>query len=105
MAGGETTSTAMAAITFYLLKSPCSYKKLTKEIRERYGNLDEIDILSTGQLPYLQAVLKEGMRMYVPGPQGLPRTSPGMTVDGHFVPAGVGRPLNIIILLAPVTNC
>ncbi|KAI0191318.1 cytochrome protein [Astrocystis sublimbata] len=88
MAGGETTSTAMAAVTYYLLKSPSSYKKLNEEIRERYRNFDEIDIISTGQLPYLQAVLKEGMRMYVPGPQGLPRTSPGMTVDDHFVPAG-----------------
>ncbi|KAI1434149.1 cytochrome P450 [Xylaria sp. CBS 124048] len=88
MAGGETTSTAMAAITFYLLKSPASYEKLTEEIRGRYTRFEEIDVLSTSQLPYLQAVIKEGMRVYVPGPQGLPRKSPGMTVDGHFVPEG-----------------
>ncbi|KAI1132468.1 cytochrome P450 [Nemania abortiva] len=88
MAGGETTSTAMAAITFYLLKSPNSYKKLTEEIRTRYQTFEEIDVISTSQLPYLQAVIKEGMRIYVPGPQGLPRKSPGMTVDGNFVPPG-----------------
>ncbi|KAI0141749.1 cytochrome P450 [Xylariaceae sp. FL1272] len=88
MAGGETTSTAMAAITFYLLKSPRSYEKLRQEIRERYDSYDHIDITSTTQLAYLQAVLKEGMRIYVPGPQGLPRKSTGMTVDGHFVPQG-----------------
>ncbi|KAI0099744.1 cytochrome P450 [Nemania sp. FL0031] len=88
MAGGETTSTTMAAITFYLLKSPASHKKLAEEVRARYRTFEEINIISTSQLPYLQAVIKEGMRIYVPGPQGLPRISPGMTVDGYFVPPG-----------------
>lgn len=90
MAGGETTSTSMAAITFYLLKSPSSYLKLQEEVRQRYKSLEEIDITSTSQLPYLQAVIKEGMRMFPAGPQGLPRRSTGMVVDGQFVPEGVG---------------
>ncbi|RYP08988.1 hypothetical protein DL765_008605 [Monosporascus sp. GIB2] len=89
MAGGETTSTSMAAITFNLLKTPATMQRLKEEIRSRYKSLEEIDILSTGQIPYLQAVLKEGMRLYTAGPQGLPRKSPGMTVDGHYVPEGV----------------
>ncbi|KAI1499291.1 cytochrome P450 [Biscogniauxia marginata] len=88
MAGGETTSTSMAAITFYLLKSPASYNNLKSEIRGRYNSLQEINIASTSQLPYLQAVIKEGMRIFPAGPQGLPRKSLGMTVDGHFVPEG-----------------
>lgn len=89
MAGGETTSTSMAAITFYLLKSPECYQKLKNEVRGRYKSLHEIDIASTAQLPYLQAVIKEGMRIFPAGPQGLPRRSTGMMVEGHHVPAGV----------------
>ncbi|KEY73212.1 hypothetical protein S7711_04176 [Stachybotrys chartarum IBT 7711] len=88
MAGGETTSTSMAAITFYLLTSPASHKKLKEEVRNRYQMLQDIDITSTAQLPYLQAVIKEGMRIFPAGPQGLPRKSTGMTVDGNFVPKG-----------------
>ncbi|KFA76891.1 hypothetical protein S40288_09298 [Stachybotrys chartarum IBT 40288] len=88
MAGGETTSTSMAAITFYLLTSPAWHKKLKEEVRNRYQMLQDIDITSTAQLPYLQAVIKEGMRIFPVGPQGLPRKSTGMTVDGNFVPKG-----------------
>ncbi|KAI1081392.1 cytochrome P450 [Whalleya microplaca] len=88
VAGGETTSTAMAAITYYLIKSPTSHEKLKNEVRRRYKSLQEIDIMSTAHLPYLQAVIKEGLRIFPPAPGGMPRVSPGMTVDGYYVPAG-----------------
>jgi cytochrome P450 len=41
------------------------------------------------QLPYLQAVISEGLRVYQPGSQGFPRLSPGAMIDGHWVPKGV----------------
>jgi cytochrome P450 len=84
-------STFLAATTFYLLKedSILVYEKLCKEIRERYEFYDEIDATSTQQLPYLQAVINEGLRIYPPGSQGFPRLSPGKTVDGYWVPKGV----------------
>jgi cytochrome P450 len=47
-----------------------------------------IDGDSTQSLPYLFAVIEEGLRIYPPVPSGLYRTSPGAMVDGHFVPAG-----------------
>lgn len=79
----------MAAMTFYLLKSRSSHEKLKQEIRGRYKSLDEITITSTSQLPYLQAVIKEGLRMFPANSQGLPRRSPGISVDGAWVPEGV----------------
>ncbi|KAI0008985.1 cytochrome P450 [Xylariaceae sp. FL0662B] len=88
VAGGETTSTAMAATTFYLLKYPHTYERLKSEVRARYNNLQEIDIMSTAQIPYLQGVIKEGLRLFPPASQGMPRRSPGMTVDGYYVPEG-----------------
>ncbi|KAK7749837.1 hypothetical protein SLS53_000418 [Cytospora paraplurivora] len=54
----------------------------------RFKRLEDIDITTTGQLPYLQAVIKEGLRIFPANSQGLPRRSPGMVVDGHFVPEG-----------------
>uniref|UniRef100_L2GB44 Benzoate 4-monooxygenase cytochrome p450 n=1 Tax=Colletotrichum fructicola (strain Nara gc5) TaxID=1213859 RepID=L2GB44_COLFN len=88
IAGGETVATFLAAVTFLLLKNPATYLKLQHEIRSNYSSLNEITAMSAQQLPYLQAVISEGLRMYPPGSQGFPRTCPGSTIDGHWVPKG-----------------
>lgn len=61
------------------------------EIREYYSSYDQIDATSALQLPYLQAVIQEALRMHPSGAQGFPRTSPGVVIDGHYVPAGVSE--------------
>jgi cytochrome P450 len=43
---------------------------------------------STENLPYLFAVIEEGLRIFPPVPAGLQRVSPGAFVDGHYVPTG-----------------
>ena len=82
-------STFLAATTFYLLTTPEPYRKLQEEIRSRFKSIDDIDATSAQQLPYLQAVISEGLRIYPPGSQGFPRISPGVMVDGIWVPEGV----------------
>ncbi|KAF6802672.1 Isotrichodermin C-15 hydroxylase 6 [Colletotrichum sojae] len=89
LAGGETTATCLAAAVYYLLKTPSALEKLTTEIRTRYKTYDEIDASSAMQLPYLQAVINEALRIHPPGSQGFPRVSPGCEIDGHWVPKGV----------------
>lgn len=89
IAGGETVSTFLAATTFYLLKTPDSYSKARDEVRKRFQTYESIDATSAQQLPYLQAVISEGLRIYPPGSQGFPRISPGATIDGHWIPEGV----------------
>lgn len=89
LAGGETTGTSMAATTFYILKTPGVLAKLQQEVRGAFTSFDDIRYNASMQLPYLMAVLKEGARIFPTAPQGTPRTSPGVKVDGHFVPAGV----------------
>ncbi|KAL4746663.1 hypothetical protein BDW72DRAFT_207141 [Aspergillus terricola var. indicus] len=88
IAGGETVATCLAAATYYLLKTPEAHHKLLAEIRSRYQAYDEIDAASALQLPYLQAVIHESLRIHPPGSQGFPRVSPGVEIDGHWVPAG-----------------
>ncbi|KAK4667655.1 hypothetical protein QC763_310850 [Podospora pseudopauciseta] len=91
LAGSETTGTALSAIMYYLLRTPQVMLKLQKEIRGSFKTYSEICFRSTIGLPYLDAVILEGLRMYPPVPLGLPRVVPdgGDTVDGHFLPAGV----------------
>lgn len=89
IAGGETTSTFLAATTYYLCKTLGAYQKLCNEIRGAFASYNSIDALKAQQLLYLQAVIAEGLRMYPLGSQGFPRISPGTPIDGHWVPRGV----------------
>lgn len=88
VAGSETTSTALSGITYYLCRNPRVYEKLAGEIRGAFSNFDQITGRSTERLTYLKAVIEEGLRIYPPIAAGLPRISPGETVDGHYVPKG-----------------
>ncbi|KAB8216388.1 cytochrome P450 [Aspergillus novoparasiticus] len=88
IAGGETVATFLAAATYYLLQNPECYQKLQQEITNRFVSYDEINATAARQLPYLQAVINEGLRIYAPGSQGFPRLSPGMHVGEYYVPRG-----------------
>ncbi|KAK3343535.1 cytochrome P450 monooxygenase [Lasiosphaeria hispida] len=89
IAGGETTATCLTAAVYYLLKTPATLGKLTSEIRTRYSRYEDIDANSALQLPYLQAVINEALRIHPPGSQGFPRVSTGADIDGFKVPKGV----------------
>ncbi|KAI5271029.1 putative cytochrome P450 [Aureobasidium subglaciale] len=59
-------------------------QKLREEIDNSQGK-------SFDQLPYLDAVIKEGLRVFPPIPMSFPRYSPddGTTLDGHYIPGHV----------------
>lgn len=88
-AGSETTATFLTGTTYFLLQSPESLNKLTLEVRSSFNSVDDITGDNTNALPYLRAVLEEGLRIFPPVSFGLPRISPGATVDGQYVPPGV----------------
>ncbi len=96
LAGSETTATLLSGCTYYLLKNPEVYAKLTHEILAAFSNEAEIRIDSTNRLPYLKAVLEESLRVYPPVPSALSRVvaPPGDTISGYFIPGGtmVGIP-------------
>ncbi|KAJ8128639.1 hypothetical protein O1611_g4997 [Lasiodiplodia mahajangana] len=91
IAGSETTSTVLSCCTYYLLSNPEAMNKLKAEVRGVFSDSAAINDASTKNLPYLNAVCLEAMRIYPPLPFALPRVVPegGDTVDGQFLPAGV----------------
>ena len=89
IAGGETVATFLAATTFYLVRDSIAYSRGQNEIRSRFATYESIEATAAQQLPFLQAVINEGLRIYPPGSQGFPRLSPGASIDGHWVPPGV----------------
>jgi cytochrome P450 len=87
--GTETTSTALAGITYWLLKTPHAYAALATELRSLTE--DELTIRKLAVLPYLNACVTEGMRKHTAVAGPTPRVSPkgGAWVDGYFIPEGV----------------
>lgn len=97
IAGSDTTSTALAATLFYLVRSPAALAKVVEEVRSRFGDVEDIrQGAALNGCTYLRACVDEAMRLS-PSVGGIvPREvlSGGMTVDGVPVPAGtvVGVP-------------
>ncbi|GAB1522346.1 hypothetical protein RhiTH_005460 [Rhizoctonia solani] len=114
-AGSDTTSNTLSAFCFYLAKHPHLQAKLQAELDEhillKYSHQDtesgsEIDPVATYEpikdLPYLNACMKETMRLHSALGLGLPRVVPpgkSFTVGGQTFKAG-----SIISVPTFVTN-
>ncbi|KAJ5381530.1 Cytochrome P450 [Penicillium cataractarum] len=86
--GSETTASLLSGVTYLLLTNQDAYQKLKKEVRTSFQSQKDINLISVGRLPYLQACLEEGLRMYPPIANGLPRVCPpgGATILGNYIP-------------------
>jgi cytochrome P450 len=90
-AGTETTAWCLTVITFYLLKDPKKLQRLRDELLK--ANITSTTDLE--KLPYLNAVIQEGLRLSFGVSHRLPRISPIAPmrfIDGTKVweiPAGV----------------
>lgn len=93
VAGSETTATTLSGITSYLIKNPEVMAKLSKEIRQTFKEESLITSNGLSKLPYLNAVIQEGLRLCPPVPDGFRRDVPprGDTVCGQWLPEGVSQ--------------
>ena len=102
LAGSETTATALSGITNHLIQPRYSHvlQKLVSEIRESFAKEEDITMTSTKDLPYLNAVVFEGLRTCSPTPGGLPRMAPpgGGMVCGRWLPGNVS-PFHLLYLI------
>jgi len=85
----DTTASTVTAALFYLLKSPEAMRKLESELMR--ADLPEIPAYNdVSKLSYLNAVIKESMRLFSPAPMPLERLVPagGITIAGMYFPEG-----------------
>jgi len=84
-AGIDTTGDALCFL-MYQLSLPGSFHVQDMMFKELQENKDK----SFDDLPYLDAVVKEGLRCFPPIPMSQPRYVPtgGRTIDGNYIPAG-----------------
>lgn len=93
-AGSDTTATALRSILYQILKNRDVYNKLCTEVR---GELSlPVPFAQANALPYLAAVIKEGMRMHPSVGMMLARTVPpeGAVICGYEVQGGVEVGIN-----------
>ncbi|POS72772.1 hypothetical protein DHEL01_v208832 [Diaporthe helianthi] len=88
LAGSETTATLLSGCIYNLLTYPEKMKTLVDEIRGSFTNLDDLTLENLAELKYMNACLKEALRVYPPVPIGSPRVvlEGGQVILGKWVP-------------------
>lgn len=103
-AGSDTTAIAARAVFYFLMKNPDKMKKLQQQIDEadKAGRLkNAISYKETmTYLPYLEAVIKEAMRLHPSVGLILERHVPpsGATICGQHMPGGTVVGINAWVL-------
>ncbi|XP_013855193.1 cytochrome P450 17A2 [Austrofundulus limnaeus] len=88
-AGVETTSTTLLWILAYLLHHPEVQERVQKELDEHVGSERAVSVSDRGQLPFLDCVINEGMRIRPVSPVLIPHTAlTDSSVGGHTVSRG-----------------
>lgn len=109
VAGSETTASVIRCTVLHIMSAPMVYNRLKQEIKEALNDgrvaHQPIKIDEAKRLPYLQAVIYEGMRMRSPAPGLYPKSVPagGDTLCGMFVPEGTAIGMNTSAMLASTT--
>jgi cytochrome P450 len=103
-AGSETTSINIEWAFTEMMRHPHVLKRARDEIDEVVGLNRKVEESDFENLPYLQAIVKEGLRLHPSLPLGLPRmTNQDTEYMGYFVPKdtqvfvnlwGIGRDPN-----------
>lgn len=96
LAGSESTAVALTAAAYRILSNREVYKKLRNEIRRTFATSAEITLQDVqAKLRYLDAVVKETLRIDPPLANGFTRVVPeksGAMISGNWVPQNVRTP-------------
>lgn len=90
VAGFDTTAATMAATMYFLIKNPRVIARLREDIAALGPLSSPVTFKQAQELPYLHAIIQEGMRLHSAAGLPLERVVPagGAELSGHFLPAG-----------------
>ncbi|KAK7424577.1 hypothetical protein QQZ08_008587 [Neonectria magnoliae] len=97
-AGSDTTAIVLQAVVYFLLKNSHAYKTLCEEVRN--GLELPVSFAAAGTLVYLNACIKEALRMHPPVGMLLGRQAPkgGSIVGGFHVGDGIEIGINPMVM-------
>ncbi|KAJ9299754.1 hypothetical protein DTO271G3_2638 [Paecilomyces variotii] len=95
IAGADTTAITLRSVFYYILKNPQVYRQLQEEIDASKLSIP-VSYKDARALPYLDAVVREAMRMHPGVGMPLERYVPesGLSANGHYIPKGVKVGMN-----------
>ncbi|KAK7268452.1 hypothetical protein RIF29_21150 [Crotalaria pallida] len=89
VAGTDTTAYALERAMTEVLHNPRVMAKAKMELEQTIGIGNPIEESDVARLPYLQAIIKETLRMYPPAPLLLPRKAKvDVEISGYTIPQG-----------------
>jgi cytochrome P450 len=90
MVGTDSTATAVRCILYYITTSPRVYSTLTQELLSATLTRPVLRDSEARALPYLQACILEGLRVWPPVASLIYKVAPpqGDTHNGLFIPGG-----------------
>ena len=87
-AGSETSSTAVEWAMSEMLRNPRIMERAQAEVRAAFGEEGNVSERRIHELKYLNAVIKETLRLHPPAPLLVPREcSEECVIDGYRIPA------------------
>ncbi|KAM1050123.1 hypothetical protein ACFX13_032645 [Malus domestica] len=96
LAGVDVTTGTLTWALSLLLNSPKTLKKVQEEIDQNIGRERAVKESDVDNLVYLQAVIKETLRLYPPGPTLLPHASnEDCVLAGYHIPANTRVLVNV----------
>lgn len=93
VAGSETSATLLSAAIYFLTRNSQALTLLMGEVRSAFERKEEIGLINTQGLSYMQAVLEEALRMYPPvagGGSARLVAKGGVQIADYFIPENVG---------------
>ncbi|GLA42923.1 hypothetical protein AnigIFM63309_011658 [Aspergillus niger] len=95
VAGHETTSGLLSFTFYYLVQHPDILKKAQKEVDETVGQA-QISVQHLAELPYIDAILKESLRMMPTAPGFTVTPKKAETLGGKWL-LNAGQPINVLL--------
>ncbi|KAK1753120.1 benzoate 4-monooxygenase cytochrome P450 [Echria macrotheca] len=99
-AGNETVATALQAFVYYMIRHPDAWRRAREEVDAAGVGVcggRTVSFADSQRLPFLQACIKEALRIFGPASMGLPRVvgREGLTIGDRTLPAGTIVSINV----------
>lgn len=89
LAGSDTTSINLTWLLSILLNNRFALDRAQEEIDTRIGKTRRVEESDIKNLTYLQAIVKETLRLYPPGPLSVPhQATEDCEISGYHIPKG-----------------
>lgn len=90
-AGADTVACGLQAFVYHMIRRPDFWERARMEVEQQSGLKNRVvSYADTKTMPFLQACIKESLRIFSPAPMGLPRLvgKGGTSIGGHNFPEG-----------------